>query len=345
MTTRQAYVIPKAGSLRNIVLRQEELPNPQPHEVTVAVQAIGLNYADLFAMMGLYSATPKGEFVPGLEFAGEIISAGSGVKDWKPGDLVMGVTRFGAYATHLNLDARYVIPLPEGWSFGEGAAFLVQVLTAYYALVPLGNLQPGQAVLIHSAAGGVGLQANRLAKKMGAYTIGVVGSAAKVPLLQQEGYDDWVVRSKLFKQDVLAALRGRELNLVLEAAGGKYFTWSYELMAPQGRLVTYGSATFSPKGPSPNYPMLIWKFLRRPRLDPLRMPTQNKSVMAFNLIWLYEKADLMQQLVDEIMALALPAPYIGHTFLFSGLPKALDTFLSGHTTGKVVVLTEDQPAF
>jgi len=338
MITRQAYVIPKAGSLRNVALREEALPPPQPHEVTVAVKAIGLNYADLFAMMGLYSATPKGSFVPGLEYAGEIIRVGSAVQDWRPGQAVMGVTRFGAYASHLNIDARYVIPLPAGWSYAEGSAFLVQVLTAYYALVPLGNLQAGQTVLIHSAAGGVGLQANRLAKKLGAHTIGVVGSAAKVPLLQREGYDAWVVRSRLFKQDVLAALRGRELNLVLEAAGGKYFTWSYELLVPQGRLVTYGSASFAPKGPSPNYLKLAWKFLRRPRLDPLRMPTHNKSVMAFNLIWLYEKADLMHQLVDEIMALGLPAPFVGHTFPFPELPEALDVFLAGQTTGKVVVL-------
>ncbi len=337
MISRQAYVIPKAGSLRNITLRQEELPPPQPHEVMVAVKAIGLNYADLFAMMGLYSATPKGSFVPGLEYAGEIIAVGSAVKDRRVGTMIMGVTRFGAYASHLNIDARYVIPLPGGWSYAEGAAFLVQVLTAYYALVPLGNLQPGQAVLIHSAAGGVGLQANRLAKKLGAFTIGVVGSAAKVPLLQREGYDDWVVRSPQFKSDVLAALKGRQLNLVLEAAGGKFFTWSYQLLAPQGRLVTYGSASFSPTGPKPNYLTLVWKFLRRPRLDPLRMPTENKSVMGFNLIWLYEKADLLHQLVDEILALGLPAPFVGHAYPFTQLPQALDVFLGGNTTGKVVV--------
>ncbi len=337
MPTRQAYVVPKAGSLRKITLRQEELPPPGPHEVTVAVRAIGLNYADLFAIMGLYSATPKGSFVPGLEYAGEIVAVGSAVRTHWPGQRIMGVTRFGAYATHLNIDARYALPLPGEWSFAEGSAFLVQVLTAYYALVPLGNLRAGQTVLIHSAAGGVGLQANRLAKRLGAYTVGVVGSAAKVPLLEREGYDGWVVREPRFKQDVMAALKGRALNLVLEAAGGRYFTWSYELLAPQGRLVTYGSASFSPTGPSPNYLALVWKFLRRPRLDPLRMPTQNKSVMAFNLIWLYEKADLLHQLVDEIAALQLPPPLVGHTYPFADLPKALDVFLAGHTTGKVVV--------
>lgn len=338
MPTRQAYVVPKAGSLRKITLRQEELPPPAPHEVTVAVRAIGLNYADLFAIMGLYSATPKGSFVPGLEYAGEIVAVGSAVDTHRPGQRIMGVTRFGAYATHLNIDARYALPLPDAWSFAEGSAFLVQVLTAYYALVPLGNLRAGQTVLIHSAAGGVGLQANRLAKRLGAYTVGVVGSAAKVPLLEREGYDGWVVRGPHFKQDVMAALKGRDLHLVLEAAGGKYFTWSYELLAPQGRLVTYGSASFSPTGPRPNYLSLVWKFLRRPRLDPLRMPTQNKSVMAFNLIWLYEKADLLHQLLDEIAALQLPPPLVGHTYPFPELPKALDVFLGGQTTGKVVVL-------
>ena len=88
----------------------------------------------------------------------------------------MGVTRFGAYATALNIDARYVLPLPKGWDMAEGCAYLVQVLTAYYGLLRLGDLQRGQAVLIHSAAGGVGIWANRIAKAYGAYTVGTVGS-------------------------------------------------------------------------------------------------------------------------------------------------------------------------
>ncbi len=339
MVSRQSYVVPKTGSLKNVRLSAEQLPPPLPHQVTVAVKAIGLNYADLFAIMGLYSATPEGAFIPGLEYAGEIIQVGAAVRDIKAGAQVMGVTRFGAYTTHLNIDARYVMPLPPGWSYAEGAAFPVQALTAYYALVPLGNLQNGQTVLIQSAAGGVGLQANRIARRLGAFTIGVVGNPAKLELLQKEGFDAGLVRSKDFRKQVREALQERELKLVLEATGGNYFSWCYELLAPQGRLVTYGAASFTPAGPRPNYIVLLWKYLFRPRVDPLRMPTQNKSVMGFNLIWLYEKADLMHQLMTQINSLTLPPPFIGHRYPFNHLPAALHEFRSGKTTGKLIIET------
>ncbi|MFM8487191.1 MAG: alcohol dehydrogenase catalytic domain-containing protein, partial [Bacteroidota bacterium] len=117
------------------------------------------NFADVFAIWGLYGATPEGSFTPGLEYAGVVERVGSDISHLKPGDRVMGVTRFGAYTTHLNIDARYAIPLPQGWNFEQGAAYLVQTLTAYYGMVHLGAMQKNQAVLIHSAAGGVGLQA------------------------------------------------------------------------------------------------------------------------------------------------------------------------------------------
>lgn len=334
---RKCYKVSKAGSLKKLVLAKEKLADPQPHEITVAVKAIGLNYADIFAVMGLYSATPKGAFVPGLEYAGEIIKTGSMVKDVKAGDKVFGVTRFGAYTSHLNIDARYVVPLPSDWSYEEGAAFPVQVLTAYYALVTLGNIQKGQTVLIHSAAGGVGLLANRIAKKLGAYTIGVVGSDSKLPMLKKEGYDEGFVRSLQFKVELQKALNGKELHLVLETTGGKYFYWSYDALAKQGRLIAYGSAQFTPKGDRPNYIRLVWQYLTRPRIYPLKMIIDNKSVMGFNLIWLYEKADMMKVLMDEIERLDLAPPYVGHVYDFEKLPEAMRFFQSGKTMGKVVV--------
>jgi NADPH:quinone reductase-like Zn-dependent oxidoreductase len=334
---RRSYVVPKAGSLKNLVLVTEKLPFPQDHEVTVKVQSIGLNYADIFAIMGLYSATPKGSFIPGLEYAGEVIRAGNLVENFKVGDKVMGVTRFGGYTSHINIDARYIVSLPKGWSFDQGAAYPVQVLTAYYALVTLGNLQSGDTVLIHSAAGGVGLLANRIAKKMGAFTIGVVGDSSKLKILKEEGYDDGFVRSSNFREDLKKSLKGRELNLVLETTGGKYFKWSYKALAKQGRLIAYGSAQFTPSGFSPNYISLVWKYLFRPRVDPLSMIIDNKSLMAFNLIWLYEKAGMMEKLMKEIEALNIEPPHIRHTYDFDKLPEALRFFQKGKTIGKVIV--------
>lgn len=332
---RQFYVVNKTGSLRNLKLNQSQIPALQKGKVLVAVKSVGLNYADIFAIMGLYSATPETPFIPGLEFSGDVLQSDS--PDFTPGQKVMGVTRFGGYDTHIVADPDYLFQLPAGWSYEEGAAFPVQTLTAYYALLTLGDLKSGQTVLIHSAAGGVGLQANRIAKKYNAYTVGVVGSEAKVGLATREGFDKCIVRGPRFKQELLGALDGKKLNLVLETTGGKYFYDSYNVLAPMGRLVAYGSAQFTPSSHRPNYISLVFRYLFRPRVDPLTMIKSNKSVMAFNLIWIYEQKTLMNEMLIEIGKLELPPPIIGHRFGFSEMGKALDLFQSGTTTGKVVL--------
>jgi NADPH:quinone reductase-like Zn-dependent oxidoreductase len=337
MIQRQAYRIPKAGSLEYLKISQEELSDPAPGEVTVEIKTIGLNFADIFAVQGLYSATPEGSFVPGLEYAGTIIKTGEGVKDVKEGDKVMGVTRFGAYTSHLNIDHRYVVPLPDDWGFDEGASFLVQALTAYYALLPLGNLQNDQTVLIHSAAGGVGLMANRIAKKYNAYTLGTVGSGRKIDLLKKEGYDDAIIRDKDFADKLNRSLDGRPLNIVLECIGGDIFKDSFKAMAPMGRLITYGSASFTTHSDKPNYLEIFWKYMRRPKIDPIKLPTYNKSIMGFNLIWIYDQTEMMHRLLDELMSLDIGKPYVGQEFSFEQLPEAMRLFQSGQTMGKVVV--------
>ncbi len=334
---RQSYRL-TAGSLGNMKIETEALPEPAAHEVTVQVKAIGLNFADIFAMWGLYSATPKGVFTPGLEYAGVIAKVGAQVTGVREGDRVLGITRFGAYTSHLNIDQRYVVPLPENWSFEEGAAYPVQALTAYYGMVSLGELKSGQTVLIHSAAGGVGIWAGRIAKKLGAYTIGTVGSSSKLDLLKAEGFDQAFVRnSETFKDDVLKALNGRQLHVLMECIGGKIFKTGYELLTPMGRAIIYGSARYAHTGNRPNFLKLLWKYLWRPKIDPQTMTNRNVGVFGFNLIWLYENVELMHQLLKEIEALQLEKPYVGHVFEFSQLPEAVRLFQSGKTMGKVVV--------
>ena len=332
---RQFYLVRKAGSLRSLVLQQSDVPPLQPGKVLVKVKSVGLNYADIFAIMGLYSATPQGPFIPGLEFCGEVLASDS--KGFVPGQRVIGVTRFGGYDTHVVADPDYLFPLPDAWSYEEGAAYPVQTLTAYYALRTLGDLKSGQTVLIHSAAGGVGLQANRIAKKYDAYTIGVVGSEAKLDLVRREGFDKAIVRGKKFRDDLRIALEGRPLHLVLETTGGKYFHESYNIMAPMGRLVAYGSAQFTPSGHRPNYLDLVFRYLFRPRVDPLTMIKSNKSVMGFNLIWIYSEKELMKEMLTDLEKLKLPPPIVGHRFDFLQMHEALALFQRGKTTGKLVL--------
>lgn len=328
----------KTGSLNDLKRETETLPPPGAAEVCVKVRAIGLNFADVFAMQGLYKAAPKENFIPGLEFSGEIIAVGSDVKEWKPGDKVMGATKFGGYVSHINSHHRYVLPLPEGWSFEEGAGFLVQGLTAWYALTELGNLQKGATVLIHSAAGGVGILANRICKKFDAYTIGTVGNEKKIDFLKrEEAYDSLIVRDQHFPEKLKAALEGRPLNLVMDCIGGKILMEGWKAMAPMGRLVAYGSASFATHGSRPNYLKLFWHYLHRPKIDPLRLPTQNKSLMGFNLIYLYEQTEMMHAMLRDLQALQLKPQYIGHVFSFAQLHQAVRLFQRGETVGKVVV--------
>lgn len=332
---RQYYVVPRAGSLKNLKYQSSAIPVLPEEKVLIEVKSVGLNYADIFAIMGLYSATPKGAFIPGLEFCGIVIESKSSC--WVIGQRVIGVTRFGGYDSHIVADPTYLMPLPSEWNYQQGAAFPVQTLTAYYALHTLGNIGQANTVLIHSAAGGVGLQANRIAKRFNAYTIGVVGHEDKIQLLQKEGFDAWIVRGRNFRKDLNDILNGRDLQLVMETTGNQFFNESYEALAPMGRLIAYGSAQFTPSSSRPNYATVLWKYLTRPRIDPLSMIKANKSVMGFNLIWLYERNELMMKLLSEIDELKLPPPVIGHEFDFKQGAEALQLFQSGRTTGKVVL--------
>ncbi len=335
MPTRYAL---QAGNLADMQALPFALAEPKPDEVQIAVRAIGLNFADVFAIWGLYGATPKGVFTPGLEYAGVVERAGSAVTHLKPGDRVMGVTRFGGYTTHLNIDARYAIALPEGWDFATGAAYLVQTLTAYYGMLHLGALQRGQNVLIHSAVGGVGLQALKIAKAYDCFTVGTVGHSGKVDFALKEGYDRVIVRDKsTFEAELRAALGERPLELMMDSVGGHFFSIPFNMLAPMGRVVVFGSARYATPGDRPNKWHLLKYWLTRPKIDPQKLPETNRGVLGFNLIWLYERAALMHTLLQELEALKLSPPHVGHLFAFDKLPDAVRLFQTGKTVGKVVV--------
>jgi alcohol dehydrogenase len=337
---RKAYRINKAGSINNLKLISENLSDPSENEVTVQVKAIGLNFADIFAIQGLYSATPKESFVPGLEYSGIIINKGDEVKEFNIGDKIMGAIRFGAYVNYLNINKNYIQLLPQSWSFEEGAAFIVQSLTAYYSLIELGNIKDQSTVLIHSAAGGVGIYANRIAKRFNAYTIGTIGNDMKTDLLKKERYDDVIVRGDDFSEKLKKSLGNRDLNIVLECIGGKIFAESFKQMSAGGRIIVYGAAQFSTGSSSPNYLKIITKYLTRPKVDPLSLSDKNKSVMGFNLIYLWDKVELMKKYLSNILEMNLPKPMIGEVFEFKELLNAVKKFQTGQTIGKVVVLIE-----
>jgi NADPH:quinone reductase-like Zn-dependent oxidoreductase len=332
----QKYTV-KPGNLATLQLESFDLQPPAAEEVRVAVRAVGLNFADIFAIWGLYKAAPKSLFTPGLEYAGVVEAVGEGVKDLRVGQKVMGVTRFGGYASHLNSDARYVLPLPEDWDYATGAAYPVQTLTAYYGMKNLGNLQQGTTVLIHSAVGGVGLQALRIAQAYKCFTIGTVGSLSKSEIGLREGYDRMIVRGADFEQRLEEALEGRPLELVMDSVGGRYFTIPYDMLAPMGRIVVFGSARYTTVGDKPNILHMLRHWLTRPKIDPQSLPNKNAGILGFNLIWLYERAPLMHQLLGELAELRLPPPHVGHRYRFEDAREAIRMFQTGKTVGKVVL--------
>jgi len=337
--------IRRAGSLDRLARVRDELADPRPAEARVRVAAVGLNFADLFACLGLYSATPKGAFVPGLEFAGTVEAVGASAPGpVRVGDQVFGLTRFGAYATAVTLDARYLWPVPPGWSLVQAAAFPVQALTAWYGLVELGGLGVGEAVLLHSAAGGVGLNALAILAARQARVVATVGGAAKRDFLL-DGYglrsEQIIVRDRrTFAAQLdraLAALGMRGFDVVFDAIGGPFFRPGYDRLLAEGRYVVYGAADFMSPGSRPGYLGLALKYLRRPRLDPLRMMAENKSVLAFNLIWLWERVERLAPAFDAILPLICTPPAIGRRFGFADAPQALRYLQRGENIGKVVL--------
>lgn len=343
-TPRRAWRIDRAGSRDRLRCVDELLPPPAPAEVRLRVAAIGLNFADAFACQGLYSATPRGSFVPGLECAGVIDALGSDVTGWQVGERVLALTRFGGYATALNVDARDLHAVPDGWTLEQAAAWPVQALTAWYGLVTLGNVQRGSVVLVQSAAGGVGLQALAILARLGARAIAVIGSDAKRPFLREHaGLVDAriITRSRHdYATRLDAALRAadaRGFDTIFDAVLGPWFEPAFQRLAPEGRYVLYGAADFMTPGARPSWPRLAWRWLRRPRLDPLAMISSNRGFMAFNLIWLWESVDRMPAAFAALDALALPPPHISERFTFESAPQALARLQTGATTGKLVL--------
>ena len=360
-TTRSVWEVKKTGSLSGMVrVDDARIDPPGPGEVRVKVRAIGLNFADVFSVLGLYGATPDCPFVPGLECCGvveaigppdENLPEGTVVPPVAVGDSVMVVTRFGAYASAVNAPLHQCRPLPAGWTHEQGAAFLVQGLTAFYALKKLGDVRKGHTVLVHSAAGGCGLFGLGICNALGAVPIATVGSPTKVSAILERFPDmdpeTIIVRErKRFGDQVEAAATAAgstdgTCDVVMDAVMGDFFKGGWSRLARGGRYVVYGAADLTPAGDLGwnvfGWLKLGWKYVNRPTVDPTNLPGDNKSVMGFNLIWMFDKIVELGELLGGLTDLGLPAPKVGEVFTFDKLPSAIRVFQSGGTSGKVVV--------
>jgi len=337
-------VIPRVGGPEVLRVEPFDPAPPGPGEVALDVHAAGVNFADLFCRLGLYAAAPSRPFAPGFEVAGVVVATGRGVTAPRAGERAIGVLRFGGYATRVNLPAAWTRPLPDDWSFADGAAFPVAFLTAWYGLIHQGRLARGETAVIHSAAGGVGSAACQLARHAGARTIGTVGSEGKRAAARTAGAEEVVVSPDY---DVWPAIdrltEGRGVDVVLDAVGGRGLAEGYRRLRPMGRLVVYGFAELMPRGGVRNWPRLAWHRLRTPRFDPLDMTGTNRTVIGFNLVHLFGRDEPLAGGFDALLELARAGvlhPVVGETVPFERAAEAHRLLQSRASTGKIVLVRE-----
>lgn len=329
-------IIHEAGDYSKLKLVESpDLVTTDSDEVIVNVKATGINYADIIIRWGLYKSAK--EFVgwpitPGFEFSG--IVQGTGEK-------VLGVTLFNGYATEVKVHRSQIYPLPDGMSFEEGAAFPCVFMTAYHALFQNVITRPGMIALIHSAAGGVGSSLVQLCRIKGIKTIGVVGSSHKVDMLKHLGCDYIIDKSKEDLWDKVKTFSPRGVDLVFDANGVETMRESYKHLAPCGKLIVYGAHSMFPKkGGKVNWPKLAIDYLKTPRFNPLDMTSDNKSVVGFNLSFLFDRKDLLEDAFRNLIKWygegLIRIPKI-KTYPLNEVGEAHKELESGNTVGKLVL--------
>jgi NADPH:quinone reductase-like Zn-dependent oxidoreductase len=329
------------------VLEVQERPDPAvgPGEVRIAVRAAGINFADTMARMGIYPDAPKPPCVLGYEVAGEVESVGQGVKAHTVGDRVMAGTRFGGHAELVSVNAAQVFPLPQEMSFEQGAAFPVNYGTAQAGLVVMGGLKPGERVLIHAAAGGVGISATQIAKNIGAEIFGTA-SAGKHDAIREQGVDHPIdYRSQDFAAEVMRLTGGEGVDLAFDALGPASFRKDYRLLRQGGRLVMYGlSEATNEQGR--NIPALLrglasMPLATMPWWKSLSMMNENKGVFGLNMLSWWDREGnidrVVQPLIQDLAAGRLK-PVVAEAFPFDRAADAHRFIAERRNIGKVVLL-------
>ena len=320
----KAVVFEKLGGPE--VLHIAEVPKPEvkPGMMLIKVRAAGINFADTLFRQGQYMMQPKLPDTPGFEAAGEIEAVGDGVTNLKRGQRVaaMGSKMYAEYAL---APATQVIVLPDSISFEEGAAFPIQVLTAWHMLHTSHKTEPGQTVLVHSAAGGVGLVAVQLAKAAGARVFGTVSSDSKISLVKEHGADDVInYATKDFAEEANRLTGGRGVDLILDAVGATTMEKGLTCLAPFGHLILYGRAGGPPE------PLNLFKLFEK-----------SAKVSAFTLYTVAALPELVRRGIEESIRLVAEKKVkivIGKTFPLAQAAEAHRFIESRQSVGKLVLI-------
>ena len=321
----KAIVFKETGGPEVLALADGPKPEVRPGMVLLKTHAIGVNFADTLFRQGTYAVAPKLPDTPGLEAAGVIEAVGDGVTGLRAG---MRVAAFASktYAEYCLAPAAQVIPLLDSVSFIEGAAFPIQVLTAYHLLHTADSTGPGRTVLIHSAAGGVGLAAVQLAKAAGARVFATVSNDAKAGLVKDNGADTVINYAKeKFADEVLRLTDGRGVDLVLDAVGKPTFEEGIRCLAPFGHLILYGRS-----GGAPDPLNVFTLFPKSQKVSGFMLPSVTRGF-----------PDKMRESADRCFALMRDGRlkiHIGKTFPLAQAAEAHRYLESRQSTGKLILI-------
>jgi NADPH:quinone reductase-like Zn-dependent oxidoreductase len=340
----RAMVVRRYGPPK--VLESQQVPDlpPKPGEVLIRVKTVGVNFADLLQRMGLYPGTPKPPFVPGIEIAGIVEKAAAGEKtppgdSVRQGDAVVAFTQFNAYAEWVTVPANRVFRIPPGIHFEDAAAIPVNYLTAYHSILTMGNLQPADRILIHGAAGGVGIAAVQLARARGLVIFGTAGSA-KQEFLRKIGVDHPIDYEKTDFTQVIKKFAPDGIEMVMDPVGGKSYSQSFDCLGPTGRLVIYGFSVAAASSGRRNWLRSLKAIVQTPWFHPLKLMGKNVAVMGVNISRMPTRGPYMQNVMNEIFriyAAGTIKPVIAKSFPLAQAAEAHQYIHDRKNIGKVIL--------
>jgi synaptic vesicle membrane protein VAT-1 len=327
-------------------LRIEEHPDPTPQQTEVVVQtdAVGISYADCCVRWGVYESAWKfvgWPITPGFEFAGTVVAAGPRATH-AVGSRVFGITRFGGYSTHVAVPSHQVWPLPAAMTAEQAAGFTGNYMTAYHAVFQLVRARKGSKALVHSAAGGVGTCLLQICRVAEVKTLAVVGGPHKVEVARRFGAHEVVDKSRenLWRAAKRWAPDG--FDLVFDANGYTTLRGSYRHLATTGKLIAYGTHAVLPKeGGRINFLKTGLGLARTPWFNPLELVSANKSIIGFNVSFLFHREDLLEEGMSDLLRWLdegkIQPPAVT-TFPFERVADAHRLIESGQSVGKLVLV-------
>jgi NADPH:quinone reductase-like Zn-dependent oxidoreductase len=334
----KSLYITRYGGPEVLEVRESPDPMPAPGEVLVQVAHAGLNFADISARVGLYPDAPKPPVVVGYEVAGRVKSIGAGTANLKVGDSVLALTQFRGQASAVSVPERQVFKTPPGMTSEEAAALPVNYLTAFHMLYGVATVRPFDKVLIHMAAGGVGLAAIQLCRLVEGLEIFGTASEAKHSALRDAGVAHPIDYRKVdYAEEVRRLTGGKGVQLVLDPLGGKDWEKGYKLLAPAGHLIAFGWANMV-SSQRRSWTHVLTELISTRRYSPMSLMETNRTISGVNMgrMW---SSDGLRREMDELLSLYQQkkiSPRVDRVFPLSAGPDAHRYIQERRNVGKVL---------